>query len=255
MTVKTNRVASLWSGLLLVVALTPSVLAVQGEDETERKESDLPDVDQVLARAESTDSFQLVLASASALTEKRFNDAAFLLQAGQLRALVDQKVFPPKGTGGNSPMIALNALFFKVGYATNPIWMRDRERYADVLKRLEQWNPEFPDSYSPGWEYTNAVPPEDRREIVDELKNEALNSRREFKRLLANDEYFQLLRRIQEGNLSVELMKFIEGEDYEPAQISFDELTKLEERAAEIEQEMGIAGAFSREVEETTQEE
>src|SRR5688572_25633003 len=48
--------------------------------------------------------------SGVAFKEKRLEDCAFLFYAGQLRARFDQKCFPAKETGGNSPFLLYAAL-------------------------------------------------------------------------------------------------------------------------------------------------
>src|SRR6516225_4320919 len=62
----------------------------------------------------------LYFAANVAHKKKRVEDSAFLFYAGQLRVRFDTECFPPKSTGGNSPLLAYAAVSLKIGSTINP---------------------------------------------------------------------------------------------------------------------------------------
>src|SRR5258708_18495485 len=79
----------------------------------------------VLAHPGATSSVYLLLAASRGLELGHLEDAGFLFYAAQLRSRFDLKVFPPVGTGGDSPGVALAALNQEIGTAVNPALMRE----------------------------------------------------------------------------------------------------------------------------------
>jgi hypothetical protein len=77
-----------------------------------------------------------------------FEDSAFLFYAGQLRARFDQKCFPAKGTGGDSPFLAYAALSQSLGSTINPAVMAEPKAFAKAIDRLKNWSPKAPKEYT-----------------------------------------------------------------------------------------------------------
>lgn len=229
-----------------------SVVSAQTSDE----KSKLPDVDGALAEAESTDSAALMQAANAAFSQKRFEDAAFLLYAGQSRFNADMKVYPPIGTGGNSPATAMGAAGFVIGAKVNPAIMWKRDAFSRVLKRLKRWRPKYGYDYSPGWKYRNAVPKAERHNIVVEVIESRNKQMEDFQELLANDEYNALFRRLQEAKFDADSLRQVDGKNFKAfTPPSTVEIQKIESRMQEIESEVEIEGLFYKQHDEAEAEE
>src|SRR5438045_5150266 len=105
---------------------------------------DVNALETVLKTPEQCSTDVLYAGAGVAFKQKRLEDSAFLLYAGQLRARFDQKCFPPKETGGDSPFVAYAALSQGLGSTINPAVMAEPKTFAKVLERIEKWNPKAP---------------------------------------------------------------------------------------------------------------
>src|SRR5882672_9926189 len=137
-----------------------------------------------------------------AFKQKRLEDSAFLFYAGQLRARFDQKCFPPKGTGGDSPFLAYAALSQELGSTINPAVMAEPKTFANVFERIEKWNPKAPKEYTPGYEFKERLSEKDAHEAAKPNRTEFLGRMGDLSKLLNDAEYFAAFRVVQASNLA-----------------------------------------------------
>lgn len=202
-----------------------------------------------LAAAESADSEALFMAAAKLARQKRLEDAAYMFYIAQIRAGTDLESYEPVGTGGNSPGVAIAAIQFELGQVINPAIMRDRDAFGRVVDRIESFACRFSPTYSPGWEYRSKVDETSFNAVTTEIKTSRQQQMRDFRRLLADDEYYRLFRLTQSyhcrhyDRLPWEMFG---GEPEERQVITAEECTKAVTRLKEIEQQMGVTnGPFS----------
>ncbi len=90
------------------------------------------------AKYDRVNAFELLKAAAAAPLAE---DAGFLFFAGQIRFEIDKQVFPPIGTGGDSPATLQSALSMSVGTRVGPVVKNDARVQAKVAQLLGQWKP------------------------------------------------------------------------------------------------------------------
>src|SRR4051812_22996446 len=79
----------------------------------------------VVAKPDSVSAVILYTASSVALREGHLEDAGFLYYVARFRAQFDKELFPPTGTGGNSPMVLFGALQQQLGQVVSPLLMAE----------------------------------------------------------------------------------------------------------------------------------
>jgi hypothetical protein len=191
----------------------------------------------ILARAQEAPAMHLFIASAVALQTKALEDAAYLFYAAQMRTRYDLTRFPPKGTGADSPGVALGAMSQQLGAEINPAVMREPATFAKVVTRVQAWKPSVPSGYSPGWEYT-AVREADAQRQFTEHREGFTRQMGGLSTLLNDSEYFRAFKVLQDYNFSPY------DEQQKPARLS--EKKSAEAKMLEIETARGIEGIFYR---------
>jgi hypothetical protein len=170
-----------------------------------------------------------------AFKEKRLEDSAFLFYAGQLRARFDQKCFPAKGTGGDSPFLAYAALSQSLGSTINPAVMAEPKAFAKAIDRLKNWSPKAPKEYTPGYEFTERLSEKDAHEAARPNRTEFLSRMGDLSTLLNDAEYFAAFRVIQAYKLACG--------DKRPTK---EENEKATETMKRIEKDKNLKGFFSK---------
>jgi hypothetical protein len=147
-----------------------------------------------------SESEHFFTASGLAYSEGAVERAALLFYLGQIRAAIDLKAYKPTETGGNSPVVAISALTHSLGAYINPAVMRNREMFARVVGRVAEWTPTYSPTYSPGWKHDSEVSKAEFESQAQKIKTHWLNQMNDTKRLLEDDEYFRLVRLMQDFN-------------------------------------------------------
>jgi hypothetical protein len=178
----------------------------------------------------------LYLGADAAMKEKRIEDSAFLFYAGQLRARFDKECFPPKGTGGDSPFLALAALSQGFGSAIIPVVMAEPKVFAKAVERVKNWDPKAPKEYDPGYEYTERKSEKDAHEATKPNRTEFLSQLGDLSSLLNDAEYFAAFRVVQTYNL-------VSDDKRRPTK---EENDKAIETMKRIEKDKGLKGLFSK---------
>lgn len=165
----------------------------------------------VLLNDSYIDALGLMLTSGTAYQNGKKEDAAFLFYAGQIRFKSDMKNYTPKGKGGNSPAALLGAMSYQLGSVINPEIMREPVLYANVVKRLTNWDPQYSKDYSPGWEYESKPNKEDAYLSITKVKNERIEQMSDISLLLNDKEYFESFLVLQDYNMN--MFKYIDDQD------------------------------------------
>jgi hypothetical protein len=193
-------------------------------------------LDRVLKTPEDFSAGILYAACGVAFREKRLEDAGFLLYIARFRARFDYALFPPTGTGGNSPMIAISALHQQLGTGINPAITAEPKVYAKVLARLKSWKPKVAASYEPGWEYSKKGSEKQAEEAVAANRKEVIDYMSGFSTLLQDAAYFTAFKTIQDYNFK------LDDDNTRPSKDMYDAALLAIER---IEKERGIESGLS----------
>jgi len=189
----------------------------------------------VLAKPESASAVILYTASGVAFREKQIEDSGFLFYVARFRAQFDKELFPPTGTGGDSPMVLFGALQQQLGSVVNPALLAEPKVFARVLARVKSWNPEVAADYSPGWAFSKKGSKELAEASIKDGRAKFLDGMGGICTLLQDDAYFAAFKIGQDYNLK-------QGSE-RPTKEAFDASMKTMER---IEGEKGIQGIASK---------
>jgi len=198
----------------------------------ERKEAEQA-LDLVLANDGSTRSVDLFMASASALKQKRYVDSAYLFYIAKFRVALDNELFPPVGTGGNSPMVLCGALSQQLGTVINPEIMRRPSEFLKALEKTKNWIPEVPKRYNPGWEYTAKQDVSKAKDNLKKIRSEFNKGMGGLATLLNKPNYFSSFKIAQAYNMTFD--------DSRPSKEKYDEAVA---KMTQIEKDSGIEGMF-----------
>jgi len=164
-------------------------------------------VDAIVGDSSLVSPMYLFLASKTALTLNRVEDAAFLFYAAQLRGAFDfERYDVSRQPDGNNAATYLGFLRQTIGSSVNPAIMREPAHFAAVIDRLDRWTlvpspkafyPEFADAKGfktapPTWVASAAA-------IKDGFMKQF--GRRQAT-LLNDPEYFEAFRFVQAMNLN-----------------------------------------------------
>ena len=190
-------------------------------------------LDRVLKTPDEFSAAILYTASCTAYGENRLEDSGFLLYVARFRARFDEALFPPTGSGGNSPMLALAALQQTLGASVNPAIMGQPRIYARVVGRVKVWKPKVPPGYHPGWEYSRKGSEKKAEEATLVNRKEAIEHMAALSQLLTDPSYFSAFKTIQDHNLKKA------GEPKRPSDQAYDAAVSAIRR---IEKQKGISG-------------
>ncbi|MGJ8653426.1 MAG: hypothetical protein ACSHX8_09150 [Opitutaceae bacterium] len=187
----------------------------------------------IIQKADEVTAISLFMASGAALQNEDFTNSAYLFYVAKFRAQFDKEVFPPVGTGGDSPMILFGALSSQLGSSINPEIMRRPENFLVSLRLAKEWDPKITDDYNPGWEYSEKKSIDGASRKLNEAKKEFDQGMSGLAVLLSSSDYFEAFRIVQDYN-----MKF---DDTRPSKAAYDEAVAL---MTGIEKSKGIRGMF-----------
>jgi len=162
-------------------------------------------VDAIVADSSLVSPTYLFLASKTAFTLKRTEDAAFLFYAAQLRAAFDFGRYNVSSRpDGNNAATYLGFLRETIGMSVNPAIMREPKGFASVIERLDRWEmvpsrdafyPEFADAK--GFK----IAPDQWAAAAAKIKEGFMTQfGRRQARLLNDSEYFEAFRFVQAMN-------------------------------------------------------
>jgi hypothetical protein len=192
-------------------------------------------LNEILAKPQSVSAVLLYTAAGVAWREKRLEDAGYLFYVARFRVQFDKEMFPPTGTGGDSPLVAFGALQQQLGSVINPAVMAEPKTFAQVLARVKTWTAEAGATYEPGWAFSKRASEEQAAGSLQRAKTQFLAGMEGICTLLQDDAYFAAFRIGQDYNLK-------RGPE-RPSKEAFDAARATMER---IESEKGIQGIASK---------
>ena len=228
------------AAILVLLATNVSILIAQSRSEmplyreltkNKNRSASVSALERVLKTPENFSAGILYFAAGVAFREKRLEDAGFLFYAAQLRRRFDNALFPPVGTGGDDPMVALAALQQKIGAELNRAVMSEPKVFAKALTRVKSWQPKVAANYKPGWDYSKKTSEKQAVEATADGRRDFIDHMEGFCTLLQDAEYFAAFRTGQDYNLKFDSKR--------PSKEAYDAAVQTMER---IEKEKGIAG-------------
>ncbi|HEY4312302.1 MAG TPA: hypothetical protein VGN12_22835 [Pirellulales bacterium] len=146
-------------------------------------------------------AFELLKAAAAAPLAE---EAGFLFFAAQVRFEIDKQVFPPIGTGGDSPATLQSALSMSVGMRVGPLVKNDARVQAKVAQLLGQWKPYLGADYEPGWDHKPRMDEQAATALASRVQQRAIKALTPNTKLLENAEYAQLTKERKEADFTIQ---------------------------------------------------
>ncbi len=164
----------------------------------------------------SQESLKLEAAPAGFLAERAYKSwskgdnvaAAKYLQLAELRRAIDAQLFPPKQTKeksgkGERPLGFSDSISVTISRNTYPQILLDSAKLSELVQSIEQWQPEWPSNYWPGWEFGSpadgvALTQAAVSQVAEEQKSQWLAGLKGMQKLLENAEYSATLKRLLE---------------------------------------------------------
>ena len=196
-------------------------------------------VEAVLARPDQYSTAILAAGAAAAFKDKHLEDAAFLFYAGKFRMNFDAVCFPPKGTGGDSPLVAFGAFNETFGADLNPTVMAEPKTFAAAIARVKAFTPKAAKGYLPGYEFKETKTEAEALKATQAARTEWVERMTGLATLLADPDYFAAFRVIQAANAA----PFNPAGDERKA--SREAREKAMETMKRIEKEKGLKGFMS----------
>jgi len=195
--------------LLLILTLLTTTPACLAQSERELQEQLLtPGMEAVQAMKNVLQSPQkhsaktLYLSAAVAQKESRIEDAAFLFYIARFRVVYDTELFPPSGTGGDSPLVELKAFQTVSGGTINPSIMKSPTDFAATISRVKAWMPSADGNYDPAWNWQLRGDDAKALAAMEKRRKPFIAKMEGLAKLFANKEYHQAFMDEQARNLS-----------------------------------------------------
>ena len=149
---------------------------------------------------EDSDSANSTMLDIAALAEQRkdLEEAGVLFLKSKARYQLDRIVYPPVGTGSNDPGVLKAALGSSIGSGIMRKLAADPKTLLKVVKRLENWQPQFPADYNPGWKYKHKIDDDGVAKAIAKVRAEMLPGLRKNAILLADERYQNCLKETAE---------------------------------------------------------
>ena len=162
-------------------------------------------VDAIVTDTSLVSPTYLFIASKTALTLNRVEDAGFLFYAAQLRTAFDfERYDAPRQPDGNNAATYLGFLRQTIGESVNPAIMREPARFTSAMNRLDRWElVPSRQAYYPEFAANRfKTAPETWAASAAALKDRFMTQfGRRQARLLNDPEYFAAFRVVQAVNL------------------------------------------------------
>jgi hypothetical protein len=184
---------------LFAILITVSILAACAAKAPVNMSETGSRFNDVLPHSQSLTSLKLFEGSAKALKTDLFS-ASLQFYAAEIRAYTDNACFPPMETGGNSPLVLLGALREEIGEEVNPKLTRQPALYAQVVERLQGWDPSTVAGYDPGWKYKSAC--NNYAQLAESYKTRLVKPIKELAMLLQIPEYKRAFDIVQDFNMA-----------------------------------------------------
>jgi hypothetical protein len=126
-------------------------------------------------------------------------EGGFLLNAGQTRSIVDLALTVPATRADSEIQAAIYGfIYFRAGGPGREDILRDEASRNRFLQMLDDWSPQFSETYNPGWNVRRRPDASAYRAAIEEEKVRRRRQLVEVARLYSDDAYFALHRRFGE---------------------------------------------------------
>lgn len=144
-----------------------------------------------LARANEINGITLLYAFAHCSREASLVEAAFLLNASNIRLSVEQEYFVP-APSETASMSMLNGVrrLYTTHVGKDEVF-RDEQLYKALIAMIKSWKPTVSSSFSPGWATSAEPPPAVVIDRIEKAKDTTLVLLDEWAFLLQDDEFFR----------------------------------------------------------------
>lgn len=177
----------------------------------------------------------LALLETEPLTAETLDQACIRFYQLQFRSLLDSALFPPESPATDPAIARANTIRDAVSERLITATLRDRGRMERVLGTLSEFDPTIGAGYQPGWKTPAAPAAEKYSELALQSRELWLQYLRAVQKLQANDEYFSLLKSLQDSAIPAEWIKQLDGAEYrEPRSLSDREKLRMQERMQTI---------------------
>jgi peptide-methionine (R)-S-oxide reductase len=123
------------------------------------------------------------------------------MQLAELRRQIDLLGFPKKeakakAAKGDQPVGFSNSISVTLARNTYPQLLLDPAQLAELIQSIDKWQPAWPATYRPGWEFTARAEEAELAKIAAEQKEQWLSGLRGMQKLLSIQQYSQTLQQL-----------------------------------------------------------
>lgn len=233
-----------WVALVLVLFLGACQEDLTAESlMASMKDAGPEDIDRIVAdgveQSNGLDAFTLMTLSTVALKKEDYFHAELFMFMSMLRAGVDKEIYPPVGSGGDSPTLVLMAMRQSISQALQEGPIKSSDTYQALIHAFENWEPHCDGSYLPGWDFSGTPDYENCRSKFTEFISNNVENMKKRLPLYEHPEYFTLLKDWQELNMQ---HLFSDADEISEAHKA------IQEKLALIESEASINGEVSQHI-------
>jgi peptide-methionine (R)-S-oxide reductase len=123
------------------------------------------------------------------------------MQLAELRRQIDLLGFPKKeakakAAKGDQPVGFSNSISVTLARNTYPQLLLDPAQLAELIQSIDKWQPAWPATYRPGWEFTARAEEAELAKIAAEQKEQWLSGLRGMQKLLSIQQYSETLQQL-----------------------------------------------------------
>jgi methionine-R-sulfoxide reductase len=123
------------------------------------------------------------------------------MQLAELRRQIDLLGFPKKeakakAAKGDQPVGFSNSISVTLARNTYPQLLLDPAQLEELIQSIDKWQPAWPATYRPGWEFTARAEDAELAKISAEQKEQWLSGLRGMQKLLSNQQYSETLQQL-----------------------------------------------------------
>ena len=192
----------------------------------------------VLKTPEEFSAGILYISCSAALRLDRLEDAGFLYYAAHIRSEFDKALFPPIGSGGDSPLVTLGVLQAQLGSRLSPALMAKPQLFARVSARVRSWKPRVLPGFEPGWDYSKKGNVKQAEGVMADTRQEIVSQLGDLSALLQNPAYFAAFKTAQDYNLR------FPDESHRPTKEAYESACQAMEQVEKEKKVVGFAAAI-----------
>ena len=123
------------------------------------------------------------------------------MQLAELRRKIDLLGFPKrevkaKAAKGEQPVGFSDSISVTLARNTYPQLLLDPAQLAELIESIDKWQPAWPATYRPGWDFTARLEDAELAKIAADQKEQWLSGLRGMQKLLSNQQYSETLQQL-----------------------------------------------------------